>query len=290
MLDKSPIAQSGNPYRGRFAPTPSGPLHFGSLVAALGSYLDAKAHNGDWLVRIEDVDKPRAVEGADTVILQQLSDHGLHWDQPVIYQSQRDARYNDVLNQFANELYDCDCSRKDIRARGNCYDGYCRSRQPRPSPFAIRFTNDHPVTQFFDRWHGLVQPDNNCVAEDFIVKRRDQLFAYQLAVVVDDIDQGITDIVRGSDLIQPSFWQLTLWQRLNGVLPRMMHLPLVVADDGRKLSKQNHAPAIDSRQALKNLTEAAKILQIDVPLTDKVTDFLPLATENWRKKWRINVN
>lgn len=279
-----------SPYRGRFAPTPSGPLHFGSLVAALGSFLDAKAHYGEWLVRIEDVDKTRSQSGAAEVILQQLQDHGLVWDGPVVQQSDRDPIYQHKLEQLAHYLYSCDCSRKAIRARADCYDGYCRTRQPRSSPHAIRFKNDQPVLTFSDRWHGTVTASTTCAREDFIVRRRDQLYAYQLAVVVDDIAQGITDIVRGSDLLQPSFWQLSLWQCLAKRQPRMMHLPLVVDPVGRKLSKQNHAPAIDSRCAMDNLRAAAKYLQLDLPDAQDVADLLSIAVEKWRKKWQITTD
>lgn len=290
MPNNSHPDNSAPHYRGRFAPTPSGPLHFGSLVAALGSYLDAKAHNGSWLVRVEDVDKTRAVEGADTMILAQLEAHGLYWDGEVIYQSDRDEVYQQVLHDFGNDIYSCDCSRQQIRQRGECYDGLCRTRQPRPQPYALRFINDKPVTQFTDRWHGLVSPDSDCVEEDFIVKRRDNLFAYQLAVVVDDIAQQITDVVRGSDLLQPSFWQLTLWQRFKGACPRMMHLPLVLNTDGRKLSKQNHAAPIDSGQPLQNLKLAATHLQLGEINAETVTEFLQKATASWCKKWHIMGN
>lgn len=277
-------------YRGRFAPTPSGPLHFGSLVAALGSYLDAKAHQGQWLVRIEDVDKTRAVSGADEQILEQLTAHGLLWDDTVIYQSQRDKRYQAVLTSLANDIYSCDCSRRQIRARGVGYDGYCRSRQPRTQPHALRFANDNAITSFHDRWHGNVQANSQNVSEDFIVRRRDGLYAYQLAVVVDDIDQGITDIVRGSDLLEPSFWQLSLWQRLTGRLPQLMHLPLIVDASGRKLSKQNHAPALDNRYAVDNVKHALTYLQLAVPTSSNLSDVLKKATIEWSKKWHIGSN
>lgn len=290
MPDQHNTGHISRYYRGRFAPTPSGPLHFGSLVAALGSYLDARAHGGHWLVRIEDVDKTRAIAGADKVILQQLADHGLHWDEPVIYQSQRDEVYHRVLRDLSSEIYQCDCSRQQIRQRGDCYDGFCRSRQPRSQPYALRFINDDPVIQFNDRWHGAVTPESDCVKEDFIVKRRDSLFAYQLAVVVDDIEQQISDVVRGSDLLQPSFWQLTLWQRLTGRLPRMMHLPLVLDTQGRKLSKQNHAAALDASQALDNLKHAGACLQLDEIKANTVIDFLQKATHAWCKKWHITGN
>ncbi|MCK7459633.1 tRNA glutamyl-Q(34) synthetase GluQRS [Idiomarina aminovorans] len=279
-------------YRGRFAPTPSGPLHLGSLVAAVGSYLDAKAHHGKWLVRIEDVDKPRAIAGAADTILKQLETHGLEWDSSVLYQSQRDLVYQHQLTQLqkAQRLYQCDCSRKAIRARSAHYDGYCRNRQPRTSPYALRFVNQNPVHEFNDRAHGIITDHSATVSEDFVLKRRDGLYAYQLAVVVDDIEQGITSIVRGSDLITPSFWQLSLWQELIGKQPQMMHLPLIMNDDGRKLSKQNHAPPIDSRQASQNLLIALDYLDIGLKPEQQqstTTEILQLAVQNWRKKWHI---
>lgn len=279
-------------YRGRFAPTPSGPLHLGSLVAAVGSYLDAKAHRGEWLVRIEDVDKPRAVAGAADTILAQLKAHGLEWDGSVLYQSQRDHVYQHQLDQLeqAQLLYQCDCSRRVIRARNDHYDGFCRNRQPRSSPYALRFVNQSPVNEFNDRAHGILTGHSASVSEDFVLKRRDGLYAYQLAVVVDDIEQGITDIVRGSDLITPSFWQLTLWQELTGKQPEMMHLPLIMSDDGRKLSKQNHAPPIDSHQASRNLFIALGYLDIHLEpelQQSSTAEILQEALQSWSKKWHI---
>lgn len=279
-------------YRGRFAPTPSGPLHLGSLVAAVGSYLDAKAHKGEWLVRIEDVDKPRAVPGAADTILTQLESHGLEWDGPVLYQSQRDSVYQHQLNQLENaqRLYQCDCSRRAIRARSDHYDGYCRNRQPRSTPYALRFVNNDPIDTFNDRAHGVLEDHSASVSEDFVLKRRDGLYAYQLAVVVDDIEQGITDIVRGSDLITPSFWQLTLWQYFTAKQPRMMHLPLIMNDDGRKLSKQNHAPPIESSQASNNLFTALDYLGIQPEPElrhSPAREILEQALQSWCKKWHI---
>jgi len=288
-----PIQPQSSPhYRGRFAPTPSGPLHFGSLVAALGSFLDARAHHGKWLVRIEDVDKTRAVAEADRQILDQLEAHGLVWDEPVIYQSQRDTTYADVLDSILEHTYACDCSRKQIRAHGHYYNGHCRTRQPRPAPYAIRFKNDNPHTHLFDRRHQRVEAEIEFAQEDFILRRRDGLFAYQLAVVVDDLEQGITDIVRGSDLLIPSFWQATLWQTLGGRTPRWLHLPLVTGVDGRKLSKQNHAPAIDSTQAIANLAAAAEVLSLQIGSAkdyDSVDSLLEAAVQQWQSQWQMIV-
>lgn len=259
-------------YRGRFAPTPSGPLHLGSLVAAVGSYLDAKIHHGSWLVRIEDIDPPREVAGAADTILRQLEAHGLLWDGSIRYQSQQSSLYAYHLEQLidAQAVYACDCTRKQIKARAPYYTGYCRHRNLPHAHHALRFVNDNAIGRYHDLHQGLVEADRAWAHEDFILKRRDGLWAYQLAVVSDDRDQGITDIVRGSDLMVPTLWQLSLWQRLNAevgnvALPRMRHLPLLTDESGRKLSKQNHAPAIVSEQASANLTVAMGALGLAVP-------------------------
>lgn len=286
----------GSPgYRGRFAPTPSGPLHAGSLVAALGSYLDAKAQHGEWRVRIEDIDPPREVAGAADTILRQLEAHGLHWDGCVSYQSRHDDAYEQALHslQSANCLYYCDCTRRQIKARAPYYTGVCRDRKVPAAGAALRFKNDYPVLHFNDRLHGQVQLESAFASEDFVVKRRDGLWAYQLAVVVDDMRQGITHIVRGSDLLIPSGWQLTLWQALstcdgplsNIAAPSLAHLPLVTGTDGAKLSKQNHAPSLDNNQASANLVAALDWLDL-APPSDLagagVESLLEWAVEQWR--------
>ncbi|RUO24283.1 tRNA glutamyl-Q(34) synthetase GluQRS [Aliidiomarina minuta] len=262
-------------YRGRFAPSPSGPLHAGSLVAALGSYLDARAKQGEWLLRIEDIDPPRQVSGAADAICSQLEAHHLHWDQQVSYQSQHHAYYQHALENLwqSEHLYYCDCTRKQIKARAPFYTGYCRERQVAAEGAAIRLKNDNPVTSFYDRIKHQVMVETGFANEDFVVRRRDGLWAYQLAVVVDDMRQGITHIVRGADLLTPSAWQLTLWQVLaqtpgdlkNTSLPQLMHLPLVTGTDGLKLSKQNHAPALDSNRASDNLEQALAHLNLTLP-------------------------
>ena len=260
------------PYRGRFAPTPSGPLHLGSLVAAVGSYLDAKAHHGTWLLRIEDIDPPREVPGAADIIQRQLEAHGLWWDKAVRYQSEQSALYEHNLQQLtsAGYVYACDCTRKQIRSRAPYYTGFCRDRQLPFASNALRFTNDTPTYTYLDCQQGEVSAQHSWAAEDFILKRRDGLWAYQLAVVSDDRDQGITHIVRGSDLMVPTLWQLSLWQRLNEVatsqpLPSLRHLPLLTDAGGRKLSKQNHAPAIHAEQAVSNLSVALRALGLHLP-------------------------
>lgn len=281
-------------YRGRFAPSPSGPLHAGSLVAAVGSYLDAKANHGVWLVRIEDIDPPREVPGAATTILRQLEAHGLNWDEPVRYQSQQDQLYQENLAALnrAGLLYACACTRKDIKARGPFYTGYCRDRHlPLDQHHAWRFRNLNAVTSLQDQLHGVVELDPNWAAEDFILRRRDGLWAYQLAVVSDDREQRINHIVRGSDLLTPSAWQLTLWQALNSIgsdpvaTPQLCHLPLVTDINGRKLSKQNHAPGLDNACAANNLSDALTALGLQPPAeisAAPVAEQLAWATPAWR--------
>ncbi|CAB0151663.1 Glutamyl-Q tRNA(Asp) synthetase [Pseudidiomarina piscicola] len=275
-------------YCGRFAPTPSGPLHFGSLVAAVASYIDAKAHQGRWLVRIEDVDKPRAVPGASNVILHQLEQHGLGWDGEVWYQSQRDHVYRDVLAQLQHQqaTYFCTCTRKQIKARGAHYTGYCRHRQRSAEGSAVRFCNDHSRTHFNDRIQGQVELAPEFAHEDFLLLRRDQLYTYQLAVVVDDIEQGVTDIVRGADLLTASSWQVTLWQRLSQQQPRLAHVNLALDENGRKLSKQNHAPALQAQQVPQQLRAAFEFLGLTITdLTDNPHSLLEQATVAWRTKY-----
>lgn len=276
------------PYCGRFAPTPSGPLHFGSLVAAVASYLDAKAHHGKWLVRIEDVDKPRAVAGADTLILQQLEAFGLEWDDSVLYQSQRDDVYRHILTELQQRqlCYYCTCTRKQVKARGPYYTGYCRNKSRPPENAAVRLRNDEPIQTFFDRWQGDVTIEPAFAAEDFVLYRRDQLFTYQLAVVVDDIEQGVTDLVRGADLLTPTAWQLTLWHQLCHRQPRLLHVPLALDAHGRKLSKQNHAPALAADQRRQQLNEAFCFLGLnDIDMGNDVAQMLEQATQAWTAKY-----
>lgn len=276
------------PYCGRFAPTPSGPLHFGSLIAAVASYLDAKAHHGKWLVRIEDVDKPRAVDGADSIILKQLEAFGLHWSDEVLYQSQRDDAYAAALAQLQERelCYYCTCTRKQIKRRGPYYTGFCRNKNRTADNAAIRFCNDQPIDHFTDRWQGSVAIDSAFAAEDFVLYRRDQLYTYQLSVVVDDIEQGVTDLVRGVDLLTPTAWQLTLWQQFTTRQPRLMHVPLALDANGRKLSKQNHAPALSNRNIREQLNEAFRFLGItDIDTGNDTTQMLEQASSAWAAKY-----
>lgn len=283
------------PYRGRFAPTPSGPLHAGSVAAALASWLDARAHAGSWLIRLEDTDGPRCAVGAAEVILHQLSTLGLVSDEPVEWQSRRVGHYEKALAQLKLQdwVYPCHCSRQMVRdalaAQGipkarwaqAVYPGTCRSephpRRARTQPAwrlrcdspALRASQtpvlEPPVIQWEDRRLG---PQSQHLARevgDFVLLRADGIWAYQLAVVVDDALQGITDVVRGEDLADNTPRQIHLQTCLGVPQPRYLHTPLVYARDGQKLSKQTGAPAIDLQDPLKVLQSAAAVLGLVVP-------------------------
>lgn len=275
-------------YRGRFAPTPSGPLHFGSLVAALGSYLDARQAGGHWSVRIEDIDPPRCPPGSSDTILRQLEAFGLHWDGPVHYQQSRDEAFQAALARLAEAglAYPCSCSRKQWRDYP-VYPGWCRDGLSNPdAPVAWRLRSDlgwRPVV-WQDRLHGR-QCLDPAELGDVVLKRKDGLWAYQLAVVVDDADQGISDVVRGEDLLDNTPWQRQLQVALALPEPRYLHLPLIIGDDGQKLSKQNLARPLpeDARvrpllhQALMALDQAPDTALASAPVEDQ----LKAAIEAW---------
>ncbi|AYD42985.1 tRNA glutamyl-Q(34) synthetase GluQRS [Yersinia rochesterensis] len=274
------------PYVGRFAPSPSGDLHFGSLIAALGSYLQARAEGGSWLVRIEDIDPPREIPGAADRILATLDHYGLHWDGPVIYQSQRHEAYRATLDWLEQQglSYYCACTRSRIQQIGGLYDGYCRDRHLPAQNSAIRLRQTHPVYTFCDKLLGELHAVPALAEEDFIIRRRDGLFAYNLAVVVDDAFQGVTEIVRGADLIEPTVRQIALYQQLQQPVPRYLHLPLALNHNGNKLSKQNHAPSLPNGCPRPILVEALKFLRQPIPECWQDLD-LPLllrfAVDNW---------
>ena len=263
------------PYIGRFAPSPTGALHFGSLVSALASYLDAKANRGSWLVRMEDLDPPREEAGAATLILQSLENHGLEWDGEVTYQSQRWDRYEERLSELRSNhlVYACNCSRQRLQSLGGIYDGHCRTHPPAPTdPIAWRLklynTPNLPtgeVMLFDDLIQGAQLQNLRTQAGDQILKRRDGLYAYQLAVVVDDIDQQITHIIRGSDLLEVTGRQIFLFQCLNAAVPQFGHVPLATQANGQKLSKQNHARPLVSDRANINLWRALVFLGQNPP-------------------------
>ncbi|GHB15302.1 tRNA glutamyl-Q(34) synthetase GluQRS [Salinicola rhizosphaerae] len=258
-------------YIGRFAPTPSGPLHLGSLVAALGSWLDARAAGGQWLLRIEDIDPPRCPPGASDEILRQLEAFGLTWDGDVRYQRTRGAAYQVALDSLVERglAYACGCSRREWQSHG-VYPGWCRqgSRHPeRPQAWRLRTDlGPDPVT-----WHDRVfgpQRFDPKTQGDVVIRRKDGLWAYQLAVVVDDADQQVSDIVRGFDLLDNTPWQRQLQSMLGYAEPRYLHLPLVMGEDGQKLSKQNLAAPIPTRpeDARPLLHQALHLLDQQPPL------------------------
>ncbi|HEX7387138.1 MAG TPA: tRNA glutamyl-Q(34) synthetase GluQRS [Castellaniella sp.] len=292
------------PYIGRFAPSPSGPLHAGSLAAALASYLDARAHHGQWLVRIEDIDIPRTVAGADQIILQQLHTLGLHVDAPVVWQTQRLSLYTQALAQLRAQaqVYPCTCHRRDLPP--GPYPGTCRPKSqqqpssllqappPAPSPTAAkrrawRFLVPAGIEFFTDRWLGPQSQDVAHEVGDFILKRTDGLWAYQLAVVVDDAAQGVTDIVRGADLLDSTARQRQLARALGLPLPCTLHVPLVMDTHGYKLSKQNHAPALDLGSPLKALMQAWQALGFEAFPARTPEDFWPQATHRWADRFAI---
>lgn len=309
-------------YRGRFAPSPTGPLHFGSLVAAVGSYLDAKHHNGTWLVRMEDLDTPRCLPGAADSILRTLEAFGLHSDEPILYQSQRTATYEDALQRLKDggSAYPCCCSRKEIAdsalhgIEGPVYPGTCRNgmAHPRATP-AWRVRTDlmparpEPVeglaghfdtlTAGFDKRspNGLIEFDDHLQGHvtqnleqeigDFVVKRADGLFAYQLAVAVDDAFQDITHVVRGADLLNSTPRQIFLLRLLGLPIPHYMHLPIAVNAAGEKLSKQTLAAAVDSSRPVAVLLQVLHFLQQQPPAVlaqEKLDSVWEWAIRHWQ--------
>ncbi|ERM59925.1 tRNA glutamyl-Q(34) synthetase GluQRS [Vibrio cyclitrophicus] len=255
-------------YIGRFAPSPSGPLHFGSLVAALGSYFQAKSNQGQWLVRMEDLDPPREMAGAADLILKTLEAYHLFWDGEVVYQSQRHDLYQAQIDQWVadGQAYYCQCTRKQIKSLGGFYNGHCRHADLIDSgEQAVRLCMDFPVESFQDVRHGQIQIPKGLAEEDFIIKRRDGLFAYNLAVVLDDIEQGVTEVVRGADLIEPTGRQISLYKTLKQKTVNYLHLPLATDGLGNKLSKQNHATAIDIDNPKPTLINAMQFLGFDIP-------------------------
>lgn len=286
-------------YIGRFAPSPTGPLHAGSLVAALASWLDARAHGGQWLVRIEDVDSTRCLPGMDQIILRQLAVCGLYSDQPPLYQSRRSALYQRALDRLvaSGHAYPCGCSRRDIelalqhsgrsKARHGelIYPGTCRDGLHGQPARAWRFrTDDESLVHWLDRRLGAQAQDVASEVGDFILKRADGCFAYQLAVVVDDADQGVTDVVRGEDLADNTARQMLLQRALGVPTPRYLHTPLVLGANGEKLSKQNGAQALDTRQPLAALNQAAAVLGLTPQHV--ATD----ALAHWVAQWQCLYN
>ncbi|MDP2806078.1 MAG: tRNA glutamyl-Q(34) synthetase GluQRS [Gallionellaceae bacterium] len=280
-------------YRGRFAPSPTGPLHFGSLVAAVGSYLDAKHHHGTWLVRMEDLDTPRCIAGTAEDILHTLEAFGLHSDEPVLYQSQRTSAYEAALCklQASSAVYPCCCTRKEIAdsalhgIEGPVYPATCREGIPAGREGkAWRVRTNNEAIAFDDALQGSITQYLESQIGDFVVKRADSLFAYQLAVVVDDAKQGITHIVRGADLLASTPRQIHLQRLLGITTPHYMHLPIAVNVAGEKLSKQTLAAPVDASQPSATLLNVLKFLLQKPPADLAKSDLktiLEWAIQNW---------
>ena len=290
---------TGSPYVGRFAPSPTGPLHAGSLVAALASWLDARAHGGRWLVRIEDVDTPRCIDGVDRLILSQLAACGLHPDETPLWQSQRGAAYEAALQHLlgADLAYACGCSRREIdlalqalgqpRSRNDeqVYPGTCRAGLNGKAARATRLRTHAPDggethIAWSDRRLGAQTQNLTREVGDFVLHRADGLWAYQLAVVVDDAEQGVTHVVRGLDLADNTARQIHLQRQLGLPTPSYLHTPLVLAPNGEKLSKQNGAQALDLSDPLRAVKEAGRELGIDSE-AHETGAWLAQATQRW---------
>jgi glutamyl-Q tRNA(Asp) synthetase len=282
-------------YIGRFAPSPTGPLHFGSLIAAVASYCDARKNHGKWLVRIEDLDRPRTVKGAADTILQQLESFGFAWDGPVLYQSQRDSFYNEALETLRVKrlIYPCTCTRKEIAdsstnigIEGVVYPKTCLQQPIKPhAAIAWRIRTDASKISFKDAIQGEISQTLNTDIGDFILKRADGLFAYQLAVVVDDAAQGITNIVRGADLLDSTPRQIYLQKQLSYLQPQYAHIPVACNFAGEKLSKQTLARPVSDSNANQLIYEALLFLGQQPPLAIKnatLTEMWRWACSNWQ--------
>ena len=275
-------------YKGRFAPSPTGPVHFGTLIAAVGSYLQAKINNGKWLIRMEDVDTTRKVEGSDKEILDTLEAFGFEWDEEIIYQSGQTEYYQIALEQLINQssVFPCLCTRKQLsKTDGDIYPGTCRDRNlPEKNEHALRILAKNTTIEFDDIVMGKQSQNIAQQCGDFVIKRRDGLFAYQLAVVVDDARQNITEIVRGSDLLDSTPRQIYLQQRLGYPTPDYCHLPLAVDAEGNKISKSEGATRIDIKNREKLICSVLDFLGQCPPadLSDSnINDIWSWAVRHW---------
>ena len=261
------------PYRGRFAPSPTGPLHFGSLACAVASFLQARANGGTWLVRVEDLDPPREMPGATDEILRTLEKHQLFWDETVVYQSQRHNRYQHWLEQLSQRelIYRCRCSRKQIQERQNAlgiavYPGTCKDEALDASQdYAVRVKSLPQTITFEDRIQGRYGHNVATEVGDFVVRRTDGWFAYQLAVVADDAEQHITEVVRGSDLLNNTPRQIYLQQQLDLQTPHYAHIPVATNQSGEKLSKQTSAASVNCANPMANILKTLEFLGQNPP-------------------------
>lgn len=276
MFSSSTTPAADIPYIGRFAPSPTGPLHFGSLLAAVASYLDAHSNNGKWLIRMEDLDPPREMANAQQRILEALDVYQLYSDAPIVYQSDRDSLYQSALDRLIHNdlVFPCTCSRKQLSTVNGIHFGNCHSDISSPAiDFAWRFNcqsinaefNTETEVSFKDALQGQFKQSLQQDIGDFVVKRKDLLWAYQLAMVVDDYQQGVTHVVRGIDLIDSTLRQNMLQNALGYPIPQYAHIPVACAENGQKLSKQNLAPALDLENPAANLWRALSWLRQEPP-------------------------
>lgn len=293
------MANPLNQYIGRFAPSPSGPLHAGSLVAAMASYLDAKAHQGQWLVRIEDIDEMRTVPGATDAIMQALAIFGMQHDGEVVVQSQRKSLYQTAFDRLTGHTYACGCTRKEIADSrlgiaadgaaiypGTCRNGIGTGKIARTLRVRVPESNENNETiTFNDRWLGPLTQHLATEVGDFVLKRADGYWAYQLAVVVDDADQGVTHIVRGTDLLESTGRQIYLQRLLGLPTPSYMHVPVVLNEVGEKLSKQTGAQALDLNNPLSELLRAARFMQLQIDHADSIAEFWQKTIADWARRF-----
>jgi glutamyl-Q tRNA(Asp) synthetase len=299
------MANPHNNYIGRFAPSPSGPLHAGSLVAAMASYLDAKAHQGTWLVRIEDIDETRTVPGATEAIMQALAIFGMQHDGEVVVQSQRKDLYQKAFDRLAGHTsagrtYACGCTRKEIADSrlgvaadgaaiypGTCRNGLAHGKTARTLRLRVPDAGQPNETiSFNDRWLGPLTQHLASEVGDFVLKRADGFWAYQLAVVVDDAEQGVTHVVRGTDLLESTGRQIYLQRVLELPTPSYMHVPVVLNEAGEKLSKQTGATALDLNNPLSELLRAARFLQLQIDHADSIAAFWRKAIADWARQFK----
>jgi glutamyl-Q tRNA(Asp) synthetase len=284
-------------YVGRFAPSPTGPLHKGSLVAALASYLDAKAHGGQWLVRIEDIDEARTVPGSADAILDALRAFGMQWDGEAVWQSRRKDLYQTAFERLGAHAYACGCTRREIADSrigiasdgaavypGTCRNGLAPGKAARAGRLRVPDAGADLI-QFEDRWMGSVAQHLATEVGDFVLKRADGFWAYQLAVVVDDAQQGVTDVVRGADLLDSTPRQIYLQHLLSYPTPRYLHVPVVTNTVGEKLSKQTGASALDLNRPLEELQEAARFLMLEIAPAKSMEEFWQTALAAWAKRF-----
>ncbi len=298
VLNTNSITNNAKPYVGRFAPSPSGPLHFGSLVAAVASYLCARKNNGKWLLRIEDVDSTRVKEGATQSIIETLDAYDFEWDGEVVYQSRRSDVYQEVLESLSEFTFPCSCTRKELQSLASTgtfsylYPKLCRDRitNPEKTSLSVRLRSDQQPQCADTNFIELCQTEpflHNIEQEvsDFILKRSDGFFAYQLAVVVDDELQGVTDVVRGADLFDNTPRQIYLQNLLAYQHPTYLHFPVAVDNVGKKLSKQNLSPAISNEKKMITLIDALDFLGQKPPQQNQFTsmdDLWHWAVQNWQ--------